>query len=164
MIAPRNILAATDFSPASDTAIQYARELARAFGATLHVVHVVNELVPNAISPSYVPETGNTQRALLDAAREQLHTAATARDHTNVGLTEHLLTSASPASAILECAKDNGIDLIIVGTHGRTGVAHFLLGSVAEKVVRSATCPVLTVRHPEREWLNAIPRETAARA
>jgi nucleotide-binding universal stress UspA family protein len=164
MLAPRNILAATDFSPASETALQYARELARAFGSTLHVVHVISEPVPEAISPAYVPETGNTWQALQDAAREQLHEIATARDMTNVALTEHLMTSSSPAMAILECAKSNNIDLIVLGTHGRSGVAHFLLGSVAEKVVRSAPCPVLTVRQPERESLKSLPRESAARA
>jgi nucleotide-binding universal stress UspA family protein len=164
MLAPRNILAATDFSPASETALQYARELARAFGSTLHVVHVISEPFPEATSPAYSPEAGNTYQALLDAAREQLHEIATARDLTNVALTEHLITSASPAMAILDCAKANNIDLIVVGTHGRTGVAHFLLGSVAEKVVRSAPCPVLTVRQPARESLKGVPRESTARA
>jgi len=164
MLAPRNILAATDFSAASETALQYARELARAFGSTLHVLHVISEATPDAIPAAYVPETGNTYQALLDAAREQLHEIATARDLTNVALTEHLMTSPSPAMAILECAKTNNIDLIVLGTHGRTGVGHFLLGSVAEKVVRSAPCPVLTVRQPERESLKAMPRENAVRA
>jgi len=164
MLAPRNILAATDFSPVSDTALQYARELARAFGATLHVVHVMNDIVVEGMPPTYVPAFGNAQRAMREAVREQLHVAATAGDHTKGTLAEHLMTSTSPASAILECARDNAIDLIVVGTHGRGGVAHFLLGSVAERVVRSAPCPVLTVRHPERETLKATPRETVTRA
>jgi len=164
MLAPMNILAATDFSPASDTALQYARELARAFGSTLHVLHVISEVTPEAVSPAYMPETGNTYRALQDAARQQLHDAVTSHDLSNVALTEHLMTSTSPATAILEFARDHAIDLVVVGTHGRTGVAHFLLGSVAEKVVRSAPCPVLTVRHPEREFLKNLPRETTARA
>src|SRR6185436_1350579 len=95
MLAPRNILAATDFSAASETALQYARELARAFGSTLHVLHVVSEATPEAIPAAYMPETGNTYQAILDEAREQLHEIATARDLTNVALTEHLMTSPS---------------------------------------------------------------------
>jgi len=147
MLAPRNILAATDFSPVSDTALQYARELARAFGATLHVVHVINDLMSDGSMPTtFMPAFGNAQRAIREAAREQLHEAATSGDLTKGTLAEHLMTSSSPATAILECARDNAIDLIVVGTHGRGGVAHFLLGSVAERVVRTAPCPVLTVR------------------
>jgi nucleotide-binding universal stress UspA family protein len=164
MLAPRNILAATDFSPASDTALQYARELARAFGSTLHVLHVISQIAPDLVSPAYMPETGNTYRALQDAARQQLRDAVTSHDFSGIALTEHLVTLSSPAAAILDFARDHAIDLIVVGTHGRSGVAHFLLGSVAEKVVRSAPCPVLTVRHPEREFLKSLPRETAARA
>jgi nucleotide-binding universal stress UspA family protein len=63
-----------------------------------------------------------------------------------------VLTSPTPAQAIVSYARDEAIDLIIVGTHGRTGLAHFFMGSVAEHVVRAAQCPVLTVRHPEREF------------
>jgi nucleotide-binding universal stress UspA family protein len=63
------------------------------------------------------------------------------------------LTSAAPALAIVEYASANGIDLIVVGTHGRRAVAHLLMGSVAERVVRTAPCPVLTVRHPEHEFI-----------
>jgi universal stress protein A len=164
MLAPKNILAATDFSPVSDTALQYARELARAFGATLHVVHVINDFVAEGLPPMYDPAFGNAQRAVREAAREQLHTAATTGDLTQGRLAEHLMTSTSPAAAILECAKDNSIDLIVVGTHGRGGVAHLLLGSVAERVVRTAPCPVLTVRQPAREVLKTAPREVGARA
>jgi universal stress protein A len=163
MLAPKNILAATDFSPVSDTALQYARELAHAFGANLHVVHVINDFI-DALPPVYDPAFGNAQRALREAAREQLHTAATTGDLTKGTLAEHLMTASSPAAAILECAKDNAIDLIVMGTHGRGGVAHLLLGSVAERVVRTAPCPVLTVRHPAREVLKTPPREAAARA
>ena len=63
------------------------------------------------------------------------------------------MTSNAPALAIVEYAKGSDINLIVIGTHGRGGMAHLLLGSVAERVVRSAPCPVLTVRHPEREFV-----------
>jgi nucleotide-binding universal stress UspA family protein len=64
-----------------------------------------------------------------------------------------IVTSNVPADAIVEYAKDFGVNLIVVGTHGRGVVAHLLLGSVAERIVRIAPCPVLTVRHPEREFV-----------
>ena len=64
-----------------------------------------------------------------------------------------IVTSNAPADAIVEYAKDSDIDLIVVGTHGRGVMGHLLLGSVAERVVRIAPCPVLTVRHPEREFV-----------
>jgi nucleotide-binding universal stress UspA family protein len=64
-----------------------------------------------------------------------------------------LLSSHAPASTIVEYARQEGIDLIVTGTHGRGGVAHLLMGSVAERVVRTAPCPVLTVRHPEHEFV-----------
>jgi len=64
-----------------------------------------------------------------------------------------VMTAASPAFAIIDYAKENAIDLIVMGTHGRGALAHLLMGSVAERVVRLASCPVLTVRHPEREFV-----------
>ena len=76
-----------------------------------------------------------------------------ARDaNARVKTTEVVVTSMSPSNAIVTYAETHGIDLIVMGTHGRGAVAHFLLGSVTESVVRSAQCPVLTVRHSEREW------------
>jgi nucleotide-binding universal stress UspA family protein len=64
-----------------------------------------------------------------------------------------VMTSASPAFAIIDYAKENGIDLIVMGTQGRGALAHLLMGSVADRVVRLASCPVLTVRHPEHEFV-----------
>ncbi len=75
-----------------------------------------------------------------------------------------LLVSATPAGAILDYAKDVLVDLIVAGTHGRGAVAHFFMGSVTERLVRSAVCPVLTVRHPEHEFLRQDALQTVARA
>jgi nucleotide-binding universal stress UspA family protein len=72
--------------------------------------------------------------------------------------------SPSPASAIVDYANGHGIDLIVLGTHGRGAVAHMLLGSVAERVARTATCPVLVVRHPEREFIRPDVLASAAQA
>jgi len=165
MIAPKNILVATDFGPASDAALLYGRELARLFGATLHVLHVVIDVIASAMVPAaYVPELGEAQQEAEERARERLRALLTDEDRRDLGVKEIVVTSLSAANAILIYANDALIDLIVVGTHGRGGVAHLLLGSVAEKVVRSAPCPVLSVRHPEREFVRPDALEAVAHA
>jgi|KBSSwiStaDraftv2_1062776.scaffolds.fasta_scaffold48265_1 nucleotide-binding universal stress UspA family protein len=113
------ILVPTDFGPASDAALAQARQLAAALGASLHLVHVLED----------------AQRA--DALAASLEAAL---GH------ETAVLNGPTAPTIVEYATDRAFDLIVMGTHGRTGVAHLLLGSVAEQVVRTAPCPVLTVR------------------
>jgi nucleotide-binding universal stress UspA family protein len=75
-----------------------------------------------------------------------------------------VLASNAPATAIVEYANEEGVDLIVLGTHGRGAVAHLLVGSVAERVVRTAPCPVLTVRHPEHEFVVTEPSAPHAAA
>src|SRR6185436_11899510 len=97
-------------------ALLYGRQLARAHGATLHLLHIVGNVASEMASPIGIgPNSGQMQMELYADAEQ--------------------------------------IDLIIVGTHGRNGFAHFFMGSVAQHVVRRASCPVLTVRHPEREFV-----------
>jgi len=93
------------------------------------------------------------QREVEEAARKQLDAVVTEDDRRELGATGVTLTSASPALAIVSYAKDIKADLMIVGTHGRGAMAHLIMGSVAERVVRTAPCPVLTVRHPEHEFV-----------
>jgi nucleotide-binding universal stress UspA family protein len=124
----RDVLFATDFSAASEEAARVAREMARQWGARLHVVHVV----PPVTDPGW----GADQLKRLagpPAEGIQIETA---------------LLSGRPARAILSYARDKGVGLIVLGTHGRTGVSRAMLGSVAESVVRMAHCPVLTVPGP----------------
>lgn len=121
----RHILFPTDFSPASENAGKTAVDLARHFAATLHLVHVV----PPVTDPTPSP------RAMLDAV---------ARFAPDLPVVTEIL-SGPPARRIVAYAKRAGIDLIVMGTHGRTGVSHLLLGSVSEAVVRRAPCRVLTV-------------------
>jgi nucleotide-binding universal stress UspA family protein len=83
----------------------------------------------------------------------------TPEDRTHLNARPVLLTSSTTAFAIVEYAKQENIDLILVGTHGRGAFSHLLLGSVAERVVRTAPCPVLSVRHPEREFIQTDARE-----
>jgi len=154
MITLRNILVATDFSEPSDAALTYGRALARNFGATLHVVHVagqVSTLVYGA--EAYAVPMPELQQEVEDSARKQLASLMIDNDPLPLPKREVVVTSNAPAAAIVEYATRERIDLIVAGTHGRGGMAHLLMGSVAERIVRTAPCPVLTVRHPEHEFV-----------
>ena len=152
MLILKNILVATDFSETSEAALIYARELARAFGATLHVLHVAGDIATSAIGgDGYTTDFTALQRELEESAKKQLDALVNDDDLlTLVGKTI-LLTSNSAAQAIVSYAKAAAIDLVVVGTHGRGGWAHLVMGSVAERVVRLASCPVLTVRPPAHQ-------------
>jgi nucleotide-binding universal stress UspA family protein len=154
MVTLKSILVATDFSEPSDTALTYGRELASRFGATLHVLHVAENIyVTTYGAEAYVAMGPNLQKELEDAARARLDELVIDSDRSGPVTKPIVLTSSSPAFAIVDYAGENGIDLIVMGTHGRGALAHLLMGSVAEKVVRLAPCPVLTVRHPEHEFV-----------
>src|SRR5262245_12658362 len=138
----RNVLVPVDFSDVSEAALAYARHLAALFGARLHVMHVTENdfLRPMAPDPHVHAEALERQLSakLTDHDRQVLQAVAVMRK------------SDAPAGEIVKYAVSEDIDLIVMGTHGRKGVAHFFIGSVAEHVVRSAPCPVLTMR-PQRE-------------
>jgi len=153
MITLKNILAATDFSEPSEAALAYGRALARTFGATLHVLHVVRDVSTAYGVEGYVVSTPQLQQEIEGAARAQIDAVLVDNDEPPLPARGVLITSNAPAAAIVEYAKREHIDLIVTGTHGRGAVAHLLMGSVAERVVRTAPCPVLTVRHPEREFV-----------
>jgi nucleotide-binding universal stress UspA family protein len=153
MIAMKKVLVPIDFAEASDAALIYARNLAKTFGADLHVMHVMENLFlrPMANNPMAI-EAGIANRLaerITDDDRQNLHAIAVMRK------------SDTPAEEIVRYAEEEKVDLIVMGTHGRVKVAHLLMGSVAEKVVRTAPCPVLTVRHPEREFV--VPDNVEAR-
>jgi nucleotide-binding universal stress UspA family protein len=153
MIALKNILVATDFGEPADAALTYGRELARTYGATLHVVHVVDDVYLRFGGDGFVAELSDLMRETERAAQARLEMILVDNDPDPLPVRKVTLTSAAPATAIVDYARENGIDLIVMGTHGRRAVAHLLVGSVAERVVRTAPCPVLTVRHPEREFV-----------
>jgi nucleotide-binding universal stress UspA family protein len=158
LMSLKHILVATDFGDAADAALTYGRTLAGRFGATLHVLHVVDTSYLNVVgADAYASITPDLQEQADEEARARLDervidsdgSGARARPPTR----KALWRAAMPASAIIQYASDEGIDLIVMGTHGRRGVAHLLMGSVAERVVRTASCPVLTVHHPEHEFI-----------
>ena len=140
----RHILVPTDFSDGSTRAFETAVDMARDSGAQLtlfHVHHVPASVFPDVIlplSPDLVRDIERSVELVLERWREQALAAGVAADtRTAIGGT---------ADEICAAADALGADLIVIGTHGRGGLSHVLLGSVAEKVVRKAPCPVLTVR------------------
>jgi nucleotide-binding universal stress UspA family protein len=154
MIALKNILVATDFGEASDVALRYGQSLAKHFSAQLHVLHVAQNAYFNAVgSDAYVAMAPGLQEEVEAAAKKQLAELLLDNDRSGPPTTAVVETSSSPVYTILDYAKRNRIDLMVMGTHGRGPMAHLLMGSVAERVVRLAPCPVLTVRHPEHEFV-----------
>lgn len=159
MILLKTILVATDFSPASAAALTYGRELASNFDAQLLVTHVAGNLLtrPYAGGDGISFVDAGLQAEFEAAARRQLEAVISPEDREQRRARGIVLASNAPATAIVEYAEEEGVDLIVLGTHGRSAVAHLLVGSVAERVVRTASCPVLTVRHPEHEFVVAAP-------
>ena len=151
MIALKQILVATDFSEPAAVATDYGRDLARSYGATLHVMHVIEDMLA-----LYAPELGfalvDIERNIEADVQQNLESLRTSEDD---AFRSVVVRSASVPHAITEYAKANAIDLIIVGTHGRGAVSRFLMGSVAERVVRTAPCPVLTVHARERDLIDS---------
>jgi nucleotide-binding universal stress UspA family protein len=142
------ILVPTDFSATADAALDYAFGLAAKFGASVQLLHVVDDpfVFEGMSAEAYISEAPRLRAAMLDDARERLRHRV-ARGGAVAVETEVLFGHG--ARTIAEYAAERGVDLIVMGTHGRTGFAHLMVGSVAERVVRTAPCPVLTVRHPE---------------
>ncbi len=153
MIKLQRVLCPTDFSEFSDKSIQYGCELARAFGAELHLLHVMQDY--NVLAPA----TGESFAVFTDWLPQMTSLAQekmAKMPGPNWEPPMKVVRSTSVGGAIDEIvkyAKEHDIDLIVQSTHGRTGLKHFLMGSVAESVVRYAPCPVLTVRHPEHDFV-----------
>jgi nucleotide-binding universal stress UspA family protein len=138
----RKILVATDFSEGSDEALVHAVAFARQAGAAVEIVHVLDFTLlefPIGLGDTEAEQGGYAGLAntALDERCERLRGAGIA--------CQFRLLEGAPAAEIVRRAQDTRADLIVVGTHGRTGVVHALLGSIAERVVRHASCPVLTV-------------------
>jgi nucleotide-binding universal stress UspA family protein len=149
MIAIQNVMVATDFGEAANAALRYGRALAGRFGATLHVVHIVEPSFAGFGVETYVPLLPDVDGALEESARRRLNSLIESAGNGPRTLATALPSSVPPV-AIIDYARDHDIDLIVMGTHGRGGLAHLVMGSVAERVVREAPCPVLTMKQSER--------------
>lgn len=136
----QNILVPVDFSPGSDAAVTYASSLAKDSDAELHFLHVNERVV------TYVDGFGGyPTHADVEPFKELLEQV---RPTTPGVQSRHCFKEGNPTEDIVEYAKKNDVDLIVMGTHGRTGLDRLLMGSVVEAVMRRAPCPVLTVKQP----------------
>ena len=160
MIDLKRILAATDFSQPSQLALRYAAAFAKAFGAEVILCHVLEK--PDFLSS--LPPGGEAYLPANLAELQEKHARVQCEQVlAEAGLSQArlLLLHGSPAGEIIRAAAAESVDLIIAGTHGRGAIAHLLLGSVAERIVRTATCPVLTVRSGEHAKLTLEDRSYA---
>ena len=146
LVEIRRILAPTDFSAHAENAVRYACGLAERLGAELHLLHVLSEIVPTGpdplLTPVLPPDFYRDSEAQSRRALESLLDPSWGRPEA----VEVAIRWAGPVEGVVDYAHDTAIDLIVIATHGRTGLSHVLLGSVAERIVREAPCPVLTIR------------------
>jgi universal stress protein A len=151
MIKLQKVLVPTDFSDCSDAAVKYGRAFARAFHASFHLLHIIQdpytqpwaaEAFPAPLNDLLEQWQAQARKRLLESLNEADRAAAIV--DVRIG---------SPYLEIVRYAEEQQIDLIVLGTHGRGPLGHVLLGSVAEKVVRKAPCPVLTVRSAQHEFI-----------
>ena len=150
MIALKRILVPYDFSETSSAAVKYAVALARNFGARLYFVHIGDRAQTQFETEFPIGLEG----AVEDAIRERLLRIVTPAEKAELN-PEFAVRPGAPAAEIVRYAKEEDIDLVVMGTHGRGFVGHVVMGSVAEKVVRTAPCPVLTVRNPNHGFIVA---------
>ena len=154
----KKILVPVDFSECASKALQYALPFARQFGATILVTHVIQPYIP-------IPEMTGVDVELIDA---QMHEAAErelkvlCKSLPNDISFEPVLRVGNAHLEIVKAAKELAADLIIVATHGRSGLAHVFLGNTAERVTRHAGCPVLVVRENEREFVKSAAKGISA--
>lgn len=148
MVKLKKILCPSDFSENAQDALQYAIHLmSKDDEASLYLLHVVDNRVFDYNGPIYEQEPYITKIALDQSTREQLEKKLLALVPEEIqNRVETIISFGIPFLEIIMAAKNKNIDLIVIGTHGRTGIAHMLIGSVAEKVVRKAPCPVLSVK------------------
>lgn len=150
MPATSRMLVPIDFSATSDLAFAYALDMAARERSAMHLLHVVDETGFAAAYPDgFYVSLPEARDGLIAEANERLRALASQCETRGVTVTTEVCTGR-PARVIAEVAGDRGTDLIVMGTHGRSGFAHLVLGSVAERVVRTAPCAVLTVRDTAR--------------
>jgi nucleotide-binding universal stress UspA family protein len=152
MIQLRKILLPTDFSAPSRNAARYAASFAEEYRARIYLLHVMEGPTPPMASEEVGPGDGGLREEIERGVTEEMKGALP--ENSGKGLEViHLTRHGRPHEEIIGVAREMDVDLIVMGTHGRSGLSHILLGSTAERVVRNAPCPVLTVRHPEHEFV-----------
>lgn len=152
MIKIQKILVATDFSEHAAVALRYAEEFSKAFGSEVLLCHVVSDAgmlshIPPGGESYFPPDIEEFHRESAEKQCAELLAASSIENHST-----HIL-NGKPFAEVVRLARREDVDLVIVGTHGHGAIAHMLLGSVAERIVRKAPCPVLTVREGEHEFV-----------
>ena len=156
----QRILVPTDFSTTANAALTYGIELARVFGARLDLLHV-SEHPEAAAEMGYPLGLVETVHNVHNTTVGRLRTLVTENEARELS-PEYAMRVGTASNEIVGYEKEHDIDLIVMGTHGRSGVTRVVLGSVAERVVRKAPCPVLTVHNPEHEFV--VPDTPAVRS
>ncbi len=152
MIKLKKILFPTDFSDFSSYAATFAVSFSSDYAATLYVLHVVESAIDVTDMLSHSASIGELTGQVEQQAREELENAATPDVLASVRV-EFVCRKGKPFVEIIGFARENDIDLIVMGTHGRSALESALIGSTAEKVVRKAPCPVFTVRKPGHRFV-----------
>lgn len=153
-----NVLVPTDFSEGSREAVRYAVDLASRLGATLHVMHVVeNPFAPGAFMDMYSPPSPDYFVDLEEQAQARLDAWVTPADRARCPVATSTRMGVPAAEILDRIEGEPAIDLVVMSTHGRGGMARLVMGSVTDKVIRSASCPVLTMReHPHQNATDGV--------
>lgn len=154
VVRPKRVLWPTDFSALSLQGARYARGFCEHFKAGLHVVHISAPPLSPEISanlPADVPAAYSDDEVLEACAKTLERVVAEQFEGLSGVVTD--VRIGNPWSGICDYARQNEIDLIVVATHGRTGLPHVLIGSTAERIVQHAPCPVLVLKSPERDFV-----------
>jgi nucleotide-binding universal stress UspA family protein len=144
----KKILIPTDFSASAMHALKYAIDLNKSFNARLYLLHVLQDITDFSefnLSPTILPQLYAEFEQNATNKLEEIVNTLVPKDTA----CDTYIIHGVPFYEIIQFSKDEGIDLIVIGSHGRTGIKHVLFGSTAEKVIKKSICPVLTIRHPE---------------
>jgi nucleotide-binding universal stress UspA family protein len=150
----RHILVPTDFSDAAEHALLYAASLGERYGATIHVIHVVTLQDVDRSDDTNFPDMAPYLDRADAAARQALDAGAEHGGEAEATVVKEVLRSVNPHEAIIEYAGDKAIDLVVIAMRGRSRLSYMLLGSVTERVVRYAPCPVLVVEKGDRDFVD----------
>lgn len=151
MINIKNILCPIDYSVYSEKALEYAIEFAEKYQAKLYLIHVLDIRIYDMNDPDLY-NVSIVDKDTIDKLKERLRRCIREDIKEKISV-EAVVVQGVPFTEIIRAAKEYMVDLIVLGTHGRTGLSQAIMGSVAERVVRKSPCPVLTIRHPEHEFI-----------
>ena len=151
MIKIKTILCPIDYSVYSEKALEYAIEFAGKYEAKLYLIHVLDIRIYDMNDPDLY-NVNIVDKDTIERLKERLLRCISEDIKGKISV-EAVVVQGVPFTEIIRMAKEYMVDLIVLGTHGRTGLSQAIMGSVAERVVRKSPCPVLTIRHPEHEFI-----------